>query len=259
LIPIDYLYNIVQHNPVAKKLSDFNDHYVRGISYHALSDNMKKKLPSQPVKRKPIDAELFLAYTWMIPRDKLDNLVGTKQKHVSDAFWYCGYKMVLVIKNVVKVQYLGENQTMFTAMLCLAIFNLTQQSEVTIQWQPASQSFTSSSTKQLYTFEKKTPQKTNNICSVSSVGIKYIMKLQEETSEHGSAPTFSFRQFATPAKMVATTGFSFGIPSTSKPSFFSGDATPSMNTLATSKPGKLISKQESSIPCLSIDVKMKLI
>ncbi len=220
LIPIDYLYNIVQHNPVAKKLPDFNDHYLRGISYHALSDNMKKKLPSQPVKRKPIDAELFLAYTWMIRRDKLDNLVGTKQNLVSDAFWYCGYEMVLIITNVVKGKLVRGNplQAMFTATLGLGMYNLTQQSEVTIQWQPASQSFTSRSDEQLYTFEKKSP--------ISNVCIRYKMGCQQEKQDNnntgnGFAGGFNFGT----AVPVPTSGLNFG---------------------------------RFSTPCLSIDVKMKL-
>ena len=254
LIPIDYLYNIVQHNPVAKKLSDFNDHYVRGISYHALSDNMKEKLPSQPVKRKPIDAELFLAYTWMIPRDKLKNLVGTGQRHVSDVFWYCGYRILLLITNVVKVQHY---EAKFTAKLGLVILNLTQQSEVTIQWQPSSQSFTSYVSQGSYTFEKKT-------CT-SFVDIEYKMELQQEKSGrhkakvrgHGSTGTFSFG--CQPA-IPATTGFSFGAAPSGPAlgvSIKPVSSKPVSIKPVSSKPVSIL-KQESPMPRLSIDVNMKL-
>ena len=62
LMPIDYLYNIVQHHPVAKKLMDFTDHYLKGISYRALSDTMKQRLPHQSVKRK-IEMQPFVPFT----------------------------------------------------------------------------------------------------------------------------------------------------------------------------------------------------
>ena len=178
LIPIDYLYNIVQHNPVAKKLADFKDHYLHGVNYHALSDSMKQRLPCQPVKRKAT-TQPFIPYTWVIPRDTLDKLVGTNQRLASKLFWYCGYGMALVFTHVVKINNLGENRAVFNATLSLVATNLTPQSEVRMQWQSASQSFKSIVSEQIHTFEKQ-------VCA-SSVRIKYEMEVQPEKSSANEA------------------------------------------------------------------------
>ena len=134
-ITIDYLYNIVQHNFVARKLPDFNNHYLKGISYHALSDFMKQQLPCPPVKRKG-SAKSFIPYTWVIQKKELRKLIGTDNKLISDTFWCCGYTMVLAIANVEKF-----NLSLLHAKLSLAIANLTEQSEVLIQWRLESQCF----------------------------------------------------------------------------------------------------------------------
>ena len=255
LMPIDYLYNIVQHDAVAKKLPDFNDHYLRGISYHAVSDSMKQRLLCQPVKRKA-RTESFSPYTWVIPKD-LDKLVGTDKSLKSDQFWYCGYRMVLVITKVVNINNFGGNQAMFTATLGLGIDNITQQSEVMIQWQPASESFTSTPPERKHTFDGKP--------CMSSVEIRYEM----EVHFGSSFPQQSvFRSsFSTPSSKP-NSGYSFGAgkptssvfgtiasPSTNifggKPAF---EGTPTLGD----QPGLVIIKQESPMPCLSVDVKMKL-
>jgi hypothetical protein len=227
LMSIDYLYNIVQHNSVAKKLPDFNDQYLRGVSYHAVSDSIKQRLLCQPVKRKA-SAEFFIPYTWVIRRDKLDNLVGTEQELVSNAFWYCGYEMGLEISDVVKVNDLGGNQAIFTATLCLGIFNLTQQSEVMIQWQPTSQSFTSTPPERKYTFDEKP--------DISSVGIKYKMEVQQENANSNEASRPSF---------ISNSGFNLLLANNT-------------NTLGASKSSS-VSEQERPMSSLSISVKIKLV
>ena len=170
LMPIDYLYNIVQHHPVAKKLMDFTDHYLKGISYHALSDTMKERLPHQPVKRK-VETQPFVPFTWVIPTHKLSNAAFslTDKTLKSEEFWYSGYKMRLVICDIVKDRDLQETYAMFKAKLSLEICNLTEESEVSIQWQPTSQCFKSTPYEQIHTFEKKT--------SLSSVDVNYKIKV----------------------------------------------------------------------------------
>ncbi|CAB4028361.1 BTB POZ domain-containing POB1 [Paramuricea clavata] len=318
LMPIDYLYNIVQHDAVAKKLPDFNDHYLRGISYHAVSDSMKQRLLCQPVKRKA-STESFIPYTWVIPKEDLDKLVGTDKSLKSDQFWYCGYRMVLVITKVVNITNFGGNQAMFTATVGLGIDNITQQSEVMIQWRPTSQFFTSTPPERKHTFDGKP--------YMSSVEIRYKMEVQQKTPSGSTviAPTFGgFSQlqptpcFGSSVIMsetitLATSGLTFCTPS-SKPnsgfmfgagkptsSPFSSIASPSTNTLGgkpafgakpafegniptfkgtptfgaklafkgistfegtptlEDQPGLVIIKQKSLIPCLSIDVKIKLV
>ena len=318
LMPIDYLYNIVQHNSVAKKLPDFNDHYLRGISYHAVSDTMKRRLLYQPVKRKA-STESFIPYTWVIPRDELDKLVGTDEKFESGAFWYCGYEMFLVINDVVKVGKLKGNKVAeFNATFSLEIINLTQQSDVMIQWQPTSQSFTSTLAEQTHTFDEKP--------YISSVDIKYKMEVGQEKSSSneacgpsafklGSATMtkpgvfggvgftssggfggvalpkttssggFTFSNVATP-RTTSSGGFTFSnvaTPRTTSSGGFGGVALPKTTTSGgfsnvaaprtTSSGGfgsstntgyrffnsASVSKKESPVPCLSIDMKMKLV
>jgi hypothetical protein len=133
LMPIDYLYNIVQHNAVAKMFADFHDQYLKGISYHALSDEIRETLRNQPVGR--IGSTTFIPYTWVISRDKLDPLVGINKQLKSDEFWYSGYRVVLTISHVKKADgYRGNNKEMFSAKLSLIIINLKQHSVVDISW-----------------------------------------------------------------------------------------------------------------------------
>ncbi len=163
LIPIDYLYNMVQHNALAKKFPDFNKHYLRGITYHALS-NLSKPRSCQPVNRKA-STKSFIPYTWVIATDELDKHAQSGKLLKSDHFWYCGYRMVLVINRIVKILNLGESKAMYDATLSLAVTNLTEQSEVMIRWKAASQSFTSTPVEKPSTFNKK--------AHVSSVKITY--------------------------------------------------------------------------------------
>ena len=220
LIPFDYLYNVVQHNPVAKKLMDFNDHYLRGITYHAFSNTVKQRLPHQPVKRKA-ETQPFVAFTWVIPTHKLDaNTPGITDKILkSKEFWYCGYKMRLVIANIVEVRHLGKNFSMFKAKLCLRICNLTQQSEVSIQWQPTSPCFKFFPNEKTETFDRKTRW--------SSVAIIYEMRVKVAFNKQKGRST-AVRRIRAPAQTSFALGAASSMPtttfdrvrmSTTKPSF----------------------------------------
>ncbi|XP_028417166.1 uncharacterized protein LOC114541445 [Dendronephthya gigantea] len=132
LMTFNYLYDVVQHHPIAKMLPDFHDHYLRGISYHALSGTTRQRSLPQPATRKLNNKLPCVAYTWDIPGDQLDMLVGSDKSYRSDEFWFCGYKMVLVIEDVFQV----ENHALFRAKLSLEVLNLTDRSEVTIKWKP---------------------------------------------------------------------------------------------------------------------------
>ena len=207
LIPIDYLYNIVQHHPVAKKLMDFTDHYLKGISYHALSDTMKQRLPRQPVKRRA-ETQPFVAFTWVIPTHKLDaNTPGMTDKTLkSEEFWYCGYKMSLVITDIAKAGNFYVNHLTFTAKLSLEIRNLTQESEVSIQWQPASNCFVSVPFEERHTFDKEG--------SLSSMDITYEIEVQERRNNTFGgirAPTTQSR-FNTGAASSTPSGLFSSVP-----------------------------------------------
>ena len=176
LMPIDYLYCIVQHHSVARKLPDFKEHYLRGITYHALS----RRLP-RPTVRKNAAVESFIPYTWTITANELDHVVQSgKRLKLSDAFWYCGYKIVLAIGQIVKIRDLEGNRALFRAKLSLVITNLTEQSEVTIRWKATSLSFTS--------FVEKTFKFTKK-ASVSSFEIRYDMKVTQQQSSRNVTET----------------------------------------------------------------------
>jgi hypothetical protein len=228
LIPIDYLYNIVQHNAVAKKLPDFNDHYLKGISYHALPDFMKKQLPRQPVKRKASRVP-FIPYTWMISREDLDELVGTDESLESDEFWYCGYRVVVVIQHVVckAMSFSKYKKSVFNATLSLTITDLIEQSEVTIQWQLASQSFTSNYCKE-HIFKK-------HGCT-SNVDIEYEMEMKPDEST----------AYETKAN---GSGFPFAVEGRKN----------SGRSLSKNKNKKRKASRPKSTPCLTIQVKMNLV
>jgi hypothetical protein len=236
LIPIDYLYNIVQHNSVAKKLPDFNNHYLRGIYYHALSDTLKRRLPCQPVKRKA-NTESFIPYTWVIPRDELDKLVLTGNPLKSDKFWYCGYRMVLVISRVIKTRNLRGNKALLNATLSLEVINLAEQSEVIIRWQPASQSFISTPVVETYTFEKK--------ACVSSVDIRYVMEdKQEKISSNVTGTTTMPGLGSSTSPFKPSGGFSFGPP---EPSVTPTTVTPTGSSPSKPSGGLSFSRPESSV------------
>ena len=173
LIPIDYLYCIVQHHSVARKLPDFKDHYLRGITYHALSSRLPRSL-----ERRNAAVESFIPYTWKITANELDQVAQTGKPLNSEKFWYCGYRIVLIISRVIKVKDLGgNNKALFDARLSLAVTNLTEQSEVSIRWQAISRTFTVSPVINKSTFTKKT-----RMAWMSTVEISYIMGVTEELS-----------------------------------------------------------------------------
>ena len=239
LLPVDYLYNIVQHNSVAKKLANFSEYYLRGISYHALSDSMKQRLSRarRPDKRKA-GTELFIPYTWVLPRDELDKLVETDNTLPSDEFWYCGYKMVLIINDVVKIKKLPDQKESFKATLSLAMLNLIAQSEVTLQWQPVSQSFVTTRDKEQHTFTTST--------RVSSIQINYQMEIKPKVPSR--RPVFSRNQYMSPSPPMPPPP---SHPRIQKPSPLDSPPIPSFPGLPTTS--------SPHAPYLSIDVTMNLI
>ena len=263
LIPIDYLYNMVQHHPVAKMLPDFNDHYLRGISYHALSSEIRETLHIHPVKR-PASTQSFIPYTWVIPRDKLDTLVGTDKELKSDEFWYCGYKIVLTIGHVQQTN--SYNKMLFKAELSLEIINLNQHSVVEISWHAEGKANSCHFGDNRHTF--------NNGAHMSSINIEYEIEVQQEIqSINLKAPSTGVFSGVLLAPAAKKPGFTFGasdsfsstrkLPTTSGQSVlgtgFNFGGALSTNTQGTSK-AALVPKQESpNTPCLSIDVQMNLV
>jgi hypothetical protein len=264
LMSIDYLYNIVQHNAVAKKFADFHDHYLRGISYHALSNEIRETLHNQPVKRKLLVPEGHIhipsysySYTWVIPRDKLDALVGIDKELKSDEFWYCGYRIVLTLGHVKKVDgYRGNNKETFSAKLSLEIINLKQHSVVVISWSVKSVANSCYTGTLKHSFKNGAHKSSIDICyevqqeisSTNATGFFSGSMASARSSTNGTG-LFGGSVFGTavqPTKPNITQAFSFG-------------SVPSTNTMETSTPASVANQEIPKTPCVSIDVKMNLV
>ena len=250
LMPIDYLYNIVQHNSVAKKFTDFNELYLRGITYHALPHDILQTLPSQS-PRKIVDSQDMVAYTWIIPEQKLYRLAGTVQELKSSEYFYCGYKMTLTINNVKLVDgiYLGNCNAAVNATLSLEIVNLKQHSAVGISWQPQSQAFQFQySQHQTHTF------KYDDCVSSLNATIKIInqQRIKSPPKKSGTlqfGSTFPLAQpsfGSTPRPAAASSLGMFANVQPAAPLSFQTSSRPTLNT-------------ESTITSLSIAIKMKLL
>ena len=263
LMPMDYLYNIVQHHSVAKKLPDFNDHYLRGLSYHALPQNIREILPHQPVNRsRTYDFSGTHTLKWTIPRYKLDEILGN-DKAVKAESWFCGYKVVFRVDQVQAIDdnySRGDNVKMFKADLTMEITNLKQHSVVDISWYPYSEAFTRSFSTKTHTFKNDAPS--------SSVNITYRMKVLKEIPIQLTSPPpgssglvpkttapsgFGFHTSLSQHATVQTTGFNFGGECSTGGLF-------SFATVATKPQLVSVPKEKSeTTPSLSITVDMKLL
>lgn len=253
LMPMDYLYNIVQHHPVAKKLPDFNDHYLRGLSYHALPEKHRGVLPNQPVKRSR-NYQNTHTVRWTIPRDELDALIGT-DKDVKTQTWYCGYRVVLRINQVEKIDdaYSRDDKVKtFKANLSFEITNLKQHSVVDINWYPRSEAFISHHYNTTHTFKNDAPS--------TSVNITYRMKVLQEISNPklAAAPCGIFGSSEPVSPQPLFSGFNFSSQIPAKP--FS--STPTAASILRTVPTTIASgPQEDSeaTPSLSIGVSTTLL
>ena len=232
LIPFDYLYNIVQHHPVAKTLMGFNEHYLRGITYHASSRTMKQRLACQPVKRRS-ETKPSVAFTWVLPANKLDSdtLGITDETLESEEFWYCGYKMRLVITELRKLKETSN----FMAKLSLETRNLMQQSEVSIQWEPKSPYFKFTPSEITHSFDKKACLSSVTIYSgvtYKVMGKVTIFPRQEkiQSARRNRARTTQSSFTLGTASSTPSTSFG-GVPvSTTQPSFKLGTPSPPSST-----------------------------
>ncbi|XP_028395438.1 uncharacterized protein LOC114519497 [Dendronephthya gigantea] len=218
LIPIDYLYNIVQHDSVAKMFTDFNELYLRGITYHALPSDILQTLPSQSPRKTP-DSQDMVPYTWVIPEQKLYNLAETEQELKSHEFFYCGYEMIFTINSVKTAdkRYLGNCTAAVSATLSLEIVNLKQHSAVTISWQPQSNAFQCNPNKHIFKYDH---------CVQSSLisTIKLFSKL-EIKSPSSFVPATSTSLFGS----TSVPAFSFGVQGPSTAPIFSSSTESTIN------------------------------
>ena len=140
LMPIDYLYNVVQHHLIATKMPYFNHHFMRGMTYHALTAKLKQRLSVKPVNRKAILGGL--QYTWVIPLVELHKQVAqskiavkpggkTEMKALtSNVFWCCGYQMQMFLEhNSGKIQ----SNRFYEGMLGLQAIGLSNENVLSLK------------------------------------------------------------------------------------------------------------------------------
>ena len=240
LMPIDYLYNTVQHHPIATKMPDFNHHYLKGVTYHAFTAEMRKRLKVKPINR-VAPPEDIVHYTWIMQRDKLDKLdSATDEELKSDPFWCCGYKMHLYLKKVSRRsnRHLG-----------LQILGLANESVVWLKWIAVSDSFDSLECE--HTFNAEIP--------MSSCAVYFALQNHtERSSPQLLSITDDEDMFGS-----STSAFTFGSAVTPLRTTLFGETKPTAKRLV--RPSPTFSSSTNShvasseeLPCLSIDLKVKL-
>ena len=90
-LTIDYLYNVVRIHPIASKMPSFQDLMLQGMTYHALSPELKQRLEAEvtPRQRQVLGAGTP-QYIWSISKTRLFTHSSTRID--SEKFWLCGYK-----------------------------------------------------------------------------------------------------------------------------------------------------------------------
>ena len=140
LMPVDYLYNVVQHHPIAAKMADFNRLYLNGVTYHALTSEIKERLTVKPIKRTAISEDI-VQYTWNILNNKIEESVSTQEELKSDEFWCCGYKMQLSLANVSLKGQDHNSRRKYTGNLGLQTNELASESAFRVEWTSTGKTF----------------------------------------------------------------------------------------------------------------------
>ena len=133
IMTLDYLYNVVQWHPIASKMECFKELYYRGITYHALTRQMREGLDMKHVERKNPNyygLDEFVQYTWVIAKENLKTAQDTDEL-TSEIFWCCGYKMQLSLKK--KCKTASNPRTNYVDMT-LHVLGLSKTSDLGVKW-----------------------------------------------------------------------------------------------------------------------------
>ena len=168
LMTMDYLHNVVQIHPVATNIHNFRDHYLKGVTYHALQPDVRQLLKDKPVKRRSPDNNI-VQYQWSLPKNMLNNLKGDA-KLTSDVFWSCGYGMHMSLRKASSCSY----------VLSLHVLDLGEESLVPLTWTAFIPKHIKASKAHSFSFSKEhpiDPIEIQNYCDEISYKIDVIIEL----------------------------------------------------------------------------------
>ena len=128
-LTIDYLYNVVRVHPIASKMPSFQDLMLEGMTYHALSPQLKQRLVEEvtPRQRQVLNGATP-QFTWKISQAQL--FTHNQTRIDSEKFWICGYKAFM------QVEYCSGSTASnnYSARIYLNILELTNKSYVPLTW-----------------------------------------------------------------------------------------------------------------------------
>lgn len=128
-LTIDYLYNVVKTHPIASKMPCFQDLMLQGMTYHALSPELKQRLEEEvkPRQRQILNASTP-QFTWRISKTQLFTHNSTSIE--SEKFWLCGYKAYLQV-----IFHSGSRtNNNYCVRIHLYLPELTNKSYVPLSW-----------------------------------------------------------------------------------------------------------------------------
>ena len=128
-ITIDYLYNVVRVHPTASKMPGFQDLMLQGMTYHALSPELKQRLGEEITPRQRQINIGIVQYTWTISKTQLftyNNSICIN----SEKFWLWGYKAYMQLQF-----YSGSTSSPnYSVHVYLHLLELTNKSYVPLNW-----------------------------------------------------------------------------------------------------------------------------
>ena len=134
-ITIDYLYNVVRVHPIASKMPGFQDLMLQGMTYHALSPELKQRLTEEIKPRQRQINTGIAQYTWTISRTHLLSYSTTPTD--SETFWLCGYKAYIGL------QYSGYSSgNSYGVQVHVHLPDLPPKSYVPLGWTLSGEGFT---------------------------------------------------------------------------------------------------------------------
>ena len=128
-ITIDYLYNVVRVHPTASKMPGFQDLMLQGMTYHALSPELKQRLTNEIKPRQRQINTGIVQYTWTISKTQLFTY-NASIRIASEKFWLCGYKAYMQLQF-----YSGSTSSPnHSVYVHLHLHELTNKSYVPLNW-----------------------------------------------------------------------------------------------------------------------------
>ena len=132
LMTVNFLYDIVRHNTMAKQLDGFSEFFQNGLAYHAFPPSRLRQMKVKPVSRCSYYNN-DPTFSWVIGRDEQRNLID-HGAITSGAFWLKGYMLKL------KLGYEGALENT-SYSLFLFVQNIEKEGHVEISWKAKSNLF----------------------------------------------------------------------------------------------------------------------